>query len=711
MSDIFYTQVDENLRIELDARAAAGSPAGNRTTRDINYMVSKIANVQITPYKVEYKDRASVKDKEEVVNKTEITPAILGGFVTRQGEYLPSGRDGFLTERNFTITNEAGNEFEGIKSGTTEQRKNTSKRIPPYLTGIEIQIGDDSMGIMQTATANVTIPNPGRDLNYFESVYLRPGRNVKVFIEHPKTAIVSLPETGGYLSSGSIPSTEKLKKLYPDITPELERQYKRMNSYVFDGVIISFTLDYQTDASVAVSLTMRGTSQVYTDVSMAMTDGAKKTDDNTETTKSENFFDKIRKTVDKQVQTGTDNETGSTKDLGIYVVKEGPDRDVSYIWGSPYGTKAAQRYITLKALIKFINRDIITKTTPVVGNAEIVFDREINTSKYYERLVSADPNNIFFPGQDNYGSITWYESLPKPSFVDKAPPNPVAYPTLMYLNMEYIQNTLEGLIESETFTVNEFLKKISEKIYYASGGAYQMNLITHPENQNALLYYDSNNVKSFTNVAQPYPVPMFANDPRGTIVKDFSFNGKLPSDASNLAYVLNQDPANISEAQIAPFLSYMYSANTVTRTGPNETISNLVTDEVLQQTQEKYKARHDQYVNELTGSIQAYGADADEGNTRSALHASLQKYIQYPKPTLEDTNQLKAPVIPFDASFTIEGVNGFRYGDVLEFKGLPDRYTNNTVFSIISIAHSVNDRGEWSTSIGCIMRPRIDFKK
>ena len=48
MSDIFYSEVDANLQKELNARAAAG--IRNRTTADINYMVSKIANVQITPY-------------------------------------------------------------------------------------------------------------------------------------------------------------------------------------------------------------------------------------------------------------------------------------------------------------------------------------------------------------------------------------------------------------------------------------------------------------------------------------------------------------------------------------------------------------------------------------------------------------------------------------------------------------------------------------
>jgi hypothetical protein len=47
----------------------------------------------------------------------------------------------------------------------------------------------------------------------------------------------------------------------------------------------------------------------------------------------------------------------------------------------------------------------------------------------------------------------------------------------------------------------------------------------------------------------------------------------------------------------------------------------------------------------------------------------------------------------------------------LKFSGLPKRYTNNTVFCIIGINHSVSSTGEWNTSIQCIMRPKIDFKQ
>lgn len=692
MSDIFYSQVDANLQLELLARAAAGK--GNRRTKDINYMVSKVANVSITPYDV---TGSNADNQQAVSEKIPITEAILGGAGVRQGEYLPTGPRGFVTDRIYSITG---------SDGKADQRTNTSKRIPPYLTGLEVSIGDDSMGVMQTATANVTIPNPGRDLDYFESVYLRPGRNVKIYIEHPNTAIVG--ETA-YLTSESIPSTEKLKELYPEITAEQEQAYKKMNAFVFDGVIISFTLDYQQDASVVASLTMRGTTQVYTDLSMAMSDTSKKTNtsESDEGVAVTTFHEEIEKVIEeKRIELGS-------KTSGIYIDETDIKlKDVSYIWGAPKSDMQSMKYITLKALINFVNEFILPKAAPVVGNVEIVFDREINTCKYYENLVSADPLSVFFPGQDNYSSFTWYGELDskKPKFFKADITKPESYCTLIYISTTIIEQIITAMAKEQIYTVAEFLQRISERIYYASGGAYDLKLVTHPENQNALLYYDSNNVKSFSTVPNPFNVPMFANNEAGTIVKDFTFNGKLPSDASNLAYVLNQDPDDISESEIAPFLSYMYSATQTQRdANGNDTVSNITNAETLNKIKQSYKDNNAKYLGELTESIALYGKNMDESKNQTKLHTSLQKYIQYPKSSLEDSVNLKAPVIPFDASFTVEGVNGFRYGDVLEFSGLPKRYTNNTVFCIIGINHSVSSTGEWNTSIQCIMRPRIDF--
>ena len=68
---------------------------------------------------------------------------------------------------------------------------------------------------------------------------------------------------------------------------------------------------------------------------------------------------------------------------------------------------------------------------------------------------------------------------------------------------------------------------------------------------------------------------------------------------------------------------------------------------------------------------------------------------------------MTSPVYPHEIEFTIDGINGLRYGDVLEFNVLPDRYKQFATFSIIAIKHNIDTSGTWTTTVTCIMRPYI----
>ena len=415
MSDIFYTNVDKNLRIELNARAAAGKIS--RTSSDFDFMLGKIANVQIVPYNTKYtpvtKKEGNTQTETEVVeSKTAITEAILGGVKMRQGEYLPSGPDGFLTDRTFKIVNETGDPT--IPAGTFVNR---SKRTGPYITSAEIAIGDNSQGMMNTATVNITIPNPGRDIDYFESVYLRPGRHVTMIFEHPKSAIASADLTSGILDtspSGSLPSVDKLKKIDPTIDEEeRNKRYAQMNKLTLDAVIISFTLNYQPDGSVQATLSMRGPSQLYTDVSMYIEDSDKTsekdtTDDDNKPNKHLTFFSEISDAIDKYIE----QNGGLEKDNCISLTA---DPDDFILWGKPYADASQKEYITLGRLVKELNRLITPKSIPLLGKQEIIFTSKENLcqSVYYDELVSTDPEAIFIPSgkHDTYGKTQWFEQL------------------------------------------------------------------------------------------------------------------------------------------------------------------------------------------------------------------------------------------------------------------------------------------------------------
>lgn len=753
MSDIFYSQVDGNLQEELNARGRSGRYS--RTTRDLQFMLEKIANVQLIPF----------SDNERT---KQIDAAILGGGTVRTGEYLPSGPDGYVLDR--TYTTQENTIINGkIKQGTVSPQVNSSRRIPPYISSCDITIGDNSNGLLNNATINIIIPNPERDLNFIESVYFRPGRACNVIIEHPETAVVG---NNKLLTDKTLPSTSKLAELYPNIfnVNELKLKYGRLNSIAFDGIITSFTFDYQLDMSIQATITLTGTSNIYTDISLIIDSNAG-TDliklKNKETIKSnpinlKNFgskatltnpytkpklnpdtldpnafknystadapigtiFSSFYEKLNQEVQETIDfKETGKTRPdpekrgysaeyIKIQEIQQ--DKDSMWaVWGAPYKNAQYYKYITLGWLIDFINRVIITKVKGLSPEAKVVCTAksELCVSTFYENLISCNPERVFFRTVMNeYGDLLWYSkrntSLPSSMrVIDDG--SVVMLPTNFFINMEVIQEIVKALQEQKNFTLSAFLSQISNEIYDATGHAINMKLITHPEIPNCLLFYDVNKV-SFDTKVEPYAVPMFANHKYGTVIRDFKFSAKLPSDASSLAYVVNQDPSEIAESDIAPYVAFMYTANTIERTGPNEVISNGITQEDLNKINEIYKDSHKKFLKQYQEALVNFGNKPTLLESRTTLRDALEKHLQYPTLTIKQSNQLNAPVIPFDVEFTIDGVNGFRYGDVLTFDALPTRYKRNAVFSIVSIVHTVGSDGQWTTTVRCIMRPAID---
>ena len=144
--NIFYTEVDPSLREELDARAGAGM--FSKTTKDLQYMIEKIANVEIIAYKGQDAD-------SDIVGR-------LGGFTTRTGRFVPNGPDGYLQDQKYNISNIVFDNEKNIAKIDDKTFDDQSKRVGPYATTVDITIGDHSMGLLNKASialSFVVLPN------------------------------------------------------------------------------------------------------------------------------------------------------------------------------------------------------------------------------------------------------------------------------------------------------------------------------------------------------------------------------------------------------------------------------------------------------------------------------------------------------------------------------------------------------------------------
>ena len=831
--NIFYSEVDKNLQLELDARAAAGTK--NRSDRDLDYMLGTNANVEISAFQGENAQ----------------TPVIqtLGGYNVRTGRYLPGGPAGYLNETPYEQKSIEYNAESNSASTRVDKLTDASFRTGPYITTTTVTIGDHSMGLLNKATVKISIPNPLRDLDTIETVWFRPGRYVRIIIAHPDSAIITsnnnkmYPGAKGLLDKETIPNREKLKEFYPYLTTsttemeKFETQLRKMNYVMFEGVITSFDFSYQKEGTIEASISLTGTSNIYTDISMFMPTPAssKETpkekekpkqsvnpvlDPKIDLTKRNTILDELiqnatltktqadnlrnqtgeslkqtartlglnQATID--LLTATENTQSSSEfydalnaafpfpDESIFKGKKGAilNKNISktdqfYLVGEPYTqyTKVAaaaavtnittfttpvtattpittpmptpllanisnnfQRYVTLGALIEFLNTYILTKLTSTVSNPKILCSDERCYSTYYPELVSSNPWEVLLLDNVNQGNI--HNSYGKLNFFDinniedSNKPNwlgvsgnfkqvfntnvftsadNVFFPSRIFINMNTINEILIGIdgksgITSggkSSFTVKTFLSSVSSKISQATGNAILMSLVTDPNSQyqSTLIFADSKYVTRMDNEknqkVEPYKVPMFANNPKGTMVRDFTLSARLPENAKNLAYTLNGADKDGFEDEIAPYLNYMYQQND---------------SKSINATLQKYKANHQTIRVNLNVAKKDFGVFPKNPEKIAALRNGLIKYIKYPTDDIKLSSLMTAPIFPFTAEFTIDGINGLRYGDVLTFEALPLRYRVNTVFSVISVAHSVSTEGDWSTQVKCIMRPSLD---
>ena len=712
--EIFYTEVDLNLQQELIERAKSGFIS--RTNKQLDFMLGKMASIQLIAYKnQQHKEDETANDIIGILGGNSVVN-IANKQQNFSGNLSPAMFPGSYLNSNFIYTRKqtTGNE-------TDKPAENTpfsDHTILPYITGADVSLNDGKNGTTNTATVSIVIPNPARDLDYIESTFMRPGRAITFKIEHPDSAVVSGKELNA--------APPSLKSELPKTSANTNR---KMNSAVFDMLVISFSLSYEQNGSVTITLHMRGTSGVYTDVSAIITQ-------NTGSADSKPLLTPLYKSLHEDIDILAKANQSTDKTKTVYgeikasdvTKKINPHNDKW--WMKIFKEQQQYTYCTLGFLIEYINNNILqTKQTSVTPNAVIKFNPQISRSKIIEGIVSGYPQNVILDIYDSYGTKGYLDD-PISELKDKrfhnfdieltdAEKNSgltkdiIGFPSLIWIHTGILSKL-------ENVSVQAIIEHVSKEVNTASGGMINLKLIANPADLNELILYDTKYIN--LGGVTPFNIPMTNLSPSGSVVKEFSIEAKLPPKSQALMYAINNSDT-ISEEDTAPYINYLYNNFQVQRVVSQLEKNNKVgpvlqiTDEFISDTagqgleklKSDYEANYTKYETELTNVKQEFINSPFNPELREKILTALRKKVQYPTPKFQQSNLLNAPKYPHEVTLTIDGINGFRYGDAIEFPALPARYKNQTTFSIFGITHTVNSSGIWNTTLKCQMRP--DFSK
>ena len=729
--DIFFSNVNPTVQYELTARANAGFKS--RTNDDLKFMLEKIANVKLS-VDVKYQDKTGKDQVQRVV----MPARTLNESVDNETNlFSPTGVNSFLNSiKTGNTVNESQDSSDIVTIIAGGPFNLVGRRTPFFLQNIEVSVGDNSYGVLNTATFTIHVPNLV-DLDLVDTMFMVPGQTVNIEIEYPNSACLTYKETKGGNLNPLISTvllnalSDKEKQTITDL-----QQKQKLHVLQFTALTHSYDIQYNKDFTADVTVQVVGASIAASNVAMLVSQQNKTADRGDvvineiteknakvidEETPNQSLFKSLQtevnniKTKDKQGKLRKDINSKFETDGSVKNYLASPDATEAWvIWGKPYPKSGkTYTYITLQYLVDFINRQCLSR---LGAEFRIIFLRKLTRSIEYKYLISADPEIMFFPGQSIYSTIIdWYgdssnwtdgdDTLTFGGYITEEGEYEYAYsPTAIFINIETIKTILDS---KKAFKVNEFLDEISKIVYDLSGHAMDLKLLTHPDiatTSTSLCWYDTN--ATVGDRASPYVITMTPE--KGSAVYDFSLSARLPENAGTVLYLSNNsDDTDVAESNIAPFLTYFYNSSKYFATSADGYSERIVinNETVPKSEREKYEAKHNQYLTHLANTKNAYTV----GNPQTAINLqnALRKYVQYPSPDLITSNALASTILPYEVSFTIDGLNGFKYGDIVNFDILPLKYKISVVFVITSVTHTVTSEGTWSTTCRCQMKTNM----
>jgi len=229
-------------------------------------------------------------------------------------------------------------------------------------------------------------------------------------------------------------------------------------------------------------------------------------------------------------------------------------------------------------------------------------------------------------------------------------------------------------------TAQEYLGQIFNDIADVTGGFVQLQLIPEKiaqeesKNENSILIVNRPMVKVAKAKPTTYTFSVLGAD---SIVRDVSFETDFDANTIMMA-TINADNKKI--------------------TNIDERIPGKVCG-----SGKKSKTGEDPTAATLKAARKSYGDDGFDQAKVTSNSDNLKRYININKDNFG--NGYKEIVWPYKLGVTIDGVAGINYMAAITIDRLPDvMTTDNMYFSITSIEHTFDGKGDWETTLGTVMR-------
>lgn len=339
-------------------------------------------------------------------------------------------------------------------------------------------------------------------------------------------------------------------------------------------------------------------------------------------------------------------------------------------------------YVSLGGLAEFMNKVLIDSP---LGKSLFEIQCAGNRTQHLGPIVSSAPEEVYFPDQEmgTYGAFKPdFSSIPDFQLRIKNSANLVDIGNILISTTKVIETYRSFVKENQTSieykNMTGFFDEIIKLVNFASGEMYQlMTQLIDPAkggSGKAILSIEDSNIPK-EEVDKVTPFGFYATIAK-PILKSVSISCKPPAASAAAAF---------TEAR---------------RDSKTKTDVRFTAEGVPQEFTDAKNQIESQKGGFLSNGAGPTFSTGMKGNYAKYKRAS---------PANESTHWLTKVLYPIDFSVTIDGIDGFKFGDVVKTNLIPDRYTKEgMVFVITKIGHTIQN-GVWETTLNT--KARIDPTK
>jgi hypothetical protein len=345
--------------------------------------------------------------------------------------------------------------------------------------------------------------------------------------------------------------------------------------------------------------------------------------------------------------------------------------------GTPESDKP-HSYITLRYFVKLLVSRLRAAAGSMFDDVSILCTPEItkiNEVTDPKKLVSANYMEVVFPGYGDYGGDHDYGF--KESGIKMG-----SDASSIMLNIKWLTSQIDEMgktkddnQKSVDMSTSKLLGIVFDSIYNNSGTRFKLTLVQNPKKGKEKEFWIQD-LNYIDKRIQPYQITAVTNN---SICRSISLQSKIPSAMATMAFIGTDSSATGK------------SNMTALSTQPPKASPTAMQD--LTEAKKPMDAKDPKSEDSPVGPVAA---------NVSALQAALKRV--YVEPESGSNNKNEAIPYPIDFSCTLDGVEGFIFGNLITTNYLPAVYkTNKIAFTVTKVEQNIS-ANDWTTTLSTVCR-------